>query len=148
MRAKKPTKKAAKASPKKASAKPAKKRATKTSAATKAAAKAAASRKSAPASPVLRPLPVYEFVAGDLTGYVRLADPDRGFEFSRATQGTSLPVVCKEVLSLRHYLGRGSGGILIPREAAECAAKADKAGITFEYRKLAKWPVEATARYE
>jgi len=154
MRAKKPTKKASKASPKKASAKPAKKRATKTSAAAKTSAatntvaKASVSRKSALPPPVLRPLPVYEFVSGDLTGYVRLADPNRGFEFSRATQGTSLPVVCKEVLSLRHYLGRGAGGMLIPREAAECAGKADKTGITFQYAKVAKWPVEATARYE
>ena len=146
MRAKKATKKASKRAPAKGSAKAAKKSAPKASASAQGGAKAA--RKSAPAAPVLRSLPVYEFVAGDLTGYVRLADPDRGFEFSRALQGKSLPAVCKEVLSLRHYLGRGNGGMLIPREAAECEGKADKRGITFQYRKLAKWPVEATARYE
>jgi len=146
MRAKKATKKAPKRAPAKGSAKAAKKRAPKASASAQGGAKAA--RKSAPAAPVLRSLPVYEFVAGDLTGYVRLADPDRGFEFSRALQGKSLPAVCKEVLSLRHYLGRGNGGMLIPREAAECEGKADKRGITFQYRTLTKWPVEATARYE
>lgn len=150
MRAKKSTKKASKPAPKKGATKAAKKRLPKASASTKASAKsgAKASRKTAPAAPVLRSLPVYEFVAGDLTGYVRLADPDRGFEFSRALQGNSLPAVCKEVLSLRHYLGRGHGGMLMPREAAECEGKADKSGITFQYGKLAKWPVEATARYE
>ncbi len=150
MRAKKSTKKASKRAPAKGSAKALNKKAPKAPASTKALAKsgAKAPRKRAPAAPVLRPLPVYEFVAGDLAGYVRLADPDRGFEFSRALQGKSLPAVCKEVLSLRHYLGRGNGGMLIPREAAECEGKADKSGITFQYRKLAKWPVEATARYE
>jgi len=150
MRAKKSTKKASKRAPTKGSAKAAKKRVPKAPASTKASAKrgAKAPPKSSPAAPVLRSLPVYEFVAGDLTGYVRLADPDRGFEFSRALQGKSLPAACKEVLSLRHYLGRGNGGMLIPREAAECQGKADKSGITFQYRKLAKWPVEATARYE
>ncbi|MCJ7750811.1 MAG: hypothetical protein MUQ65_06910 [Armatimonadetes bacterium] len=146
MRAKQSTKKASKRAPAKGSAKAAKNNAPKASASAKAGAKV--SRKSAPAAPVLRSLPVYEFVAGDLMGYVRLADPDRGFEFSRALQGKSLPAVCKEVLSLRHYLGRGNGGMLIPREAAECEGKASKSGITFQYRKLAKWPVEATARYE
>jgi len=151
MRAKKSAKKAPKRAPKKGSAKAVRKPATKASAPSKASAEhgAKAARKIARApAPVLRPLPVYEFVAGDLAGYVRLADPDRGFEFSRALQGKSLPAVCREVLSLRHYLGRGSGGLLAPREAAECDGKVDKSGITFHYRKPNKWPVQATVRYE
>ena len=100
------------------------------------------------AAPELRPLPVFEFTAGEIAGYLRLSDPDRGFEFSGAPGGRSLPTTCKEVLSLRHYLARGNGGLLTPREEADCDGKVDKNGIVFRYQPTAKWPVEATVRYE
>jgi hypothetical protein len=99
-------------------------------------------------APVLRPLPIYEFTAGDLLGYARLTDPGRGFEFSGCAKDGPLPAVCKEVLSLRHYLARGDGGLLTPREALPCEAKADKHTVVFRYEKTTKWPVETTARYE
>ncbi len=82
-----------------------------------------------------------------MQGYLRLSDPDRGFEFSRATGG-SLPAACKEVLSLRHYLARGNAGLLIPREEAECKGAVEKKGIVFRYGAAGRWPVEASARYE
>ncbi len=100
------------------------------------------------ASPVLRPVPVYEFEAGGLRGYLRLADPERGIEFSEPLAGSCLPAPCKEVLSLRHYLARGEGGLLIPREQARCEAKVDKKALVFRYGQPAKWPVTATARYD
>ena len=99
-------------------------------------------------APVLRPLPVFEFTAGGIMGYLRLADPDRGFEFCRGVGGGLLPMACKEVLSLRHYLARGAGGLLAPREEAECKGKADKTGVLFRYQAPSRWPIEATARYE
>jgi hypothetical protein len=98
--------------------------------------------------PVLRPLPVYEFASGGLMGYVRLADPDRGFEFCRSLTGRALPATCREVLSLRHYLSRGAGGLLAPREMSKCDGRLDKDSITFRYGKADKWPVEVTARYD
>ncbi len=101
-----------------------------------------------PNAPMLRPLPVYEFEAGGLRGYVRLADPQRGIEFSECLEGKHLPGSCKEVLSLRHYLARGEGGLLVPREEAKCDGSVDKQGIVFQYAPAAKWPIEATARYE
>jgi len=104
--------------------------------------------RAAKGAPVLRPLSVFEFTAGEIMGYLRLTDPDRGFEFCRGAGGGSLPATCKEVLSLRHYLARGDGGLLTPREEAECEAKVDKKGILFRYRATGKWPVEATARYD
>ena len=141
MRAKKSYKKAAKRA--------AKKRArTKTKAATKKPVSKTAARAPRAAPPSLRALPVYEFTAGGLLGYVRLADPDMGVEFSRCLEGKSLPSTCKEVLSLRHYLARGQGGILAPREAATWNGKVDKKGVIFRYDKPPKWPVAATARYE
>jgi hypothetical protein len=100
------------------------------------------------AAPVLRPLPVFEFSAGGIAGYLRLCDPDRGFEFCRGADGKSLPATCKEVLSLRHYLARGDGGLLIPREEAKCEGKVEKKGIVFRYGMTGRWPVEASARYE
>jgi hypothetical protein len=97
---------------------------------------------------VLRPLPVYEFSVGGLVGYVRLADPDRGIEFSRCLEGKSLPAACKEVLSLRHYLARGQGGLLAPREQAACTGSIARRGASFQYEGIPKWRVEAAARYE
>jgi len=91
---------------------------------------------------------VYEFMAGNLAGYVRLADPDRGFEFARTLQGKSLPAICREVLSLRHYLQRGQGGILAAREGVECAGRVDKRGVVYRYDQALKWPVETSVRYE
>jgi hypothetical protein len=100
------------------------------------------------AAPELRPLPVFAFTVGEIAGYLRLCDPDRGFEFCAAPDGGSLPAACKEVLSLRHYLARGNGGLLIPREEAACQGSADRNGIVFRYQPTAKWPVEATVRYD
>ena len=108
----------------------------------------AAKPKARTASPVLRPLPVYEFEASGLRGYVRLADPDRGLEFSAFPDGNALFVPCKEVLSLRHYLSRGEGGLLIPREEAACNGKINKQAVVFQYDQAPKWPVAATARYD
>ncbi len=99
-------------------------------------------------APVLRPLPVFEFSAGHIAGYLRLREPDRGFEFCTSAEGKSLPAACKEVLSLRHYLARGEGGLLVPREEAECDGAVEKKGIVFKYKGTPKWPVEASARYE
>jgi hypothetical protein len=96
----------------------------------------------------LRPLPVYEFTAGGVLGYIRLADPERGLEFSRCLHGKALPMNCKEVLSLRHYLARQEGGLLVPRDHAECAGTVEAAGAVFRYGKAPKWPVSASARYE
>ena len=100
------------------------------------------------AAPVLRPLPVFEFTAGGITGYLRLSDPGRGFEFCRGAAGGSLPAACREVLSLRHYLARGDGGLLAPREEAQCEGKVEKKGIVFSYGPTGRWPVEASARYQ
>jgi len=97
---------------------------------------------------MLRPVPVYEFETGGLQGYVRLADPQRGVEFSGCLEGRHLPGACREVLSLRHYLARGEGGLLIPRGECKCDGRLDKQAILFRYRAAAKWPIEATARYE
>ncbi len=124
-----------------AKAKPASQRATKSTSATSA-------KSVRGTAPVLRQLPVYEFVSGGLMGHLRLADPDRGFEFCRAVTGRTLPAACKEVLSLQHYLSRGAGGLLAPRETADCDGQLDKTRIVFRYGKPGKWPVEATARYE
>jgi hypothetical protein len=96
----------------------------------------------------LEPLAVYRFTAGPLVGHVRLADPGRGVEFSGCQQGASLPATCKEVLSLRHYLARGEGGILAPREESSCDGRTDGTAILFRYGKPRKWPVSATARYQ
>jgi len=153
MSKRKGTKKAAKRASKKRSASKAstKRAAIRTSAKTSSAARSSAKsgRKAArlPA-PRLRALPVYEFDAGGLLGYVRLTDPERGFEFSRCAGGRSLPTICKEVLSLRHYLARGQGGLLAPREEAECRGKVEKVGAMFRYDKVPRWPVTAAARYE
>lgn len=114
----------------------------------KAARKAAGRGETQPRAPMLRPLPVYEFEAGGLQGYVRLADPQRGIEFSGCGEGKRLPGTCREVLSLRHYLARGEGGLLIPREEAKCDGRVDKQGVVFTYGPAAKWPIDATARYE
>ncbi len=148
MRAKKASKKPAKRAVKRSSA------AAKGKSRTKAASPKASQRggraaeSARGAAPVLRPLPVYEFVSGGLMGYVRLADPDRGFEFCRALTGRTLPATCREVLSLRHYLSRGAGGLLAPREVAECDGRLEKNTVTFRYGKPDKWPVEVTARYD
>jgi len=101
-----------------------------------------------PPAPWLRQVPLYEFWAGGLMGYVRLCDPGRGLEFHRAGEGKSLPASCREVLALRHYLARGQAGLLAPREEAECSGAVRKGEIVFEYGKAPKWPVTATARYE
>ncbi len=86
--------------------------------------------------------------AGELSGYLRLSDPGRGFEFPPAASGKTLPAVCKEVLSLRHYLARGEGGLLVPREEADCEGKVEKNGIVFSYGRANRWPVQARARYQ
>jgi len=52
------------------------------------------------------------------------------------------------VLSLRHYLARGRGGLLAPREEAACVGKVEKQSVVFRYREPAKWPVAALARYD
>jgi len=140
MSARKATKRAAKKSP---SARAAAKRP-----ATRSGAQAAGVQAARGAAPVLRPLPIYEFVASGLRGYVRLADPDRGIEFSHCLGAKSLPGPCKEVLSLRHYLARGEGGLLVPREEAPCEAKIEKQAVFFRYKQTARWPVAATARYD
>lgn len=114
----------------------------------KAATKATGLGETGAKTPMLRPLPVYEFEAGGLQGYVRLADPQRGIEFSGCREGKHLPEACKEVLSLRHYLARGEGGLLIPREEVKCDGSVDKQGVVFKYGPAAKWPIDATARYE
>lgn len=128
--ARKPKKKPEKAAPKK-----------------KAAAKPPP-RAAPPPPPVLRPVPLYEFTAGGLRGFVRLTDPDRGIEFSRAEKGKALPARAREVLSLRHYLATGHGGLLVPREEAACEGKVVKQGVSFRYQKTRDWPVDATATYE
>jgi hypothetical protein len=150
----KPAKKAKKAVKKRAPTKAAvKKRAPITAAAKKRApvkveVKTTGRSETRPKAPMLRPLPVYEFEAGGLQGYVRLADPQRGIEFSGCSEGKHLPGACKEVLSLRHYLARGEGGLLTPREESKCDGSVDKQGVVFKYGPAAKWPIDATARYE
>ncbi len=140
-----PRKKTKKAAKKRA---PAKGRAKKRSPTKEAARPSGAGAKGRPAPPALRPVPLYEFEAGGLRGYIRLADPDRGIEFSECLEGKSLPSPCREVLSLRHYLARGDGGLLVPREGAVCNASVAKEAVLFKYDKAPKWPVAATARYE
>ena len=105
-------------------------------------------KKPAPEAPLLRPVPLYEFSAGGLTGYVRLTDPGRGIEFSGSAEGKSLPAYCQEVLSLRHYFSATDGGLSVPRESAQCAGKVEKHAVVFCYDRLPAWPVAATARYE
>jgi len=101
-----------------------------------------------PAKPVLRQVPLYEFTAGNLCGYVRTTDPDRGLEFCSTTEGRFLPAFSQEVLSLRHYLSRGEGGLLVPRQQAPCTGKVEKTGVVFRYDKAPKWPLTATAQYD
>ncbi|MCJ7821628.1 MAG: hypothetical protein MUQ26_00845 [Armatimonadetes bacterium] len=137
-------KKAKKAAKKSAPAKAAAKK----RAPVQAAAKASGRGEAGATKPTIRPLPIYEFEAGGLQGYVRLADPQRGIEFSGCREGKHLPGACTEVLSLRHYLARGEGGLLIPREEATCDGSVDKHGVVFKYGPAAKWPIDATARYE
>jgi len=96
----------------------------------------------------LRPVPVYDFEAGGLHGCIRLADPGRGVEFTGCLDGKALPGPCREVLSLRHYLARGEGGLLIPREQAECKGKVDKKAVLYRYEQSPNWSVAATARYD
>ncbi|MBN1461473.1 MAG: hypothetical protein JXA57_18245 [Armatimonadetes bacterium] len=153
MRAKKASKKAAKKAAKKSVKKATRTRSSQRPPASskalpqkKAGPDVARSRRSSP--PVLRPLPVYQFFAGGLSGYVRLDDPGRGFEFSSGVGEVALPTTCREVLSLRHYLARGQGGVLSAREEAACTGKVNKREILFQYDKPGKWPVEASARYE
>ncbi len=105
-------------------------------------------RKAKAPAVVLRPVPLYEFTAGGLMGYVRLHDPDRGLEFCRAGAGRDLPAPSKEVLALRHYLMRGAGGLLAPREEVPCQGRVERGEVVFEYAKTPKWPVTASARYE
>jgi hypothetical protein len=133
----------------------AKKSAAKPSSRAKAAApskpaKQAASRatKAKQAASLLRPVPLYEFSLGGLTGYVRLTDPGRGLEFSGAAEGKSLPAFCQEALSLRHYSSHLGSGLLAPRESAQCVGKVDGDAAIFTYAALPNWPVTATARYE
>ena len=133
--------------PKKAARKPKKAKPRSRAPAKKAAAPPRA-RPARAAAPVLRPVPLYEFIAGDLIGYVRLSDPERGIEFSRAQSGKTLPGPSKEVLSLRHYLASGQGGLLVPREEAACKGKIEKQGLAFRYDKVRDWPLTATAQYE
>jgi hypothetical protein len=125
---------------------------TKAAAASKAAAppKPAAAKEKKPASdaPVLRPVPLYEFVAGGINGHVRLNDPGRGIEFTGAADGRALPAYSQEVLSLRHYFSTADSGLLAPRVDAACAGKVEKNAVVFSYDRPAKWPVAATARYE
>ena len=132
--------------------------ASKTTSRTKAAAakKAAAPPKpaavkqktAAPDAPVLRPVPLYEFAAGGISGHVRLNDPGRGIEFTGAANGRALPAYSQEVLSLRHYLSVGDCGLLAPRMDAACDGTVEKSAVVFTYDRPAKWPVAATARYE
>jgi hypothetical protein len=145
---KKVAKKVAKKSPKRAAEKKPARRSTgrKVASAAKAATRAAGG--ACGAAPVLRPLPVYQFIAGGLSGYVRLDDPDRGFEFASGVGGVALPATCREVLSLRHYLARGQGGVLSAREEAACSGMVNKREILFQYDRPGKWPVETSARYE
>ncbi len=105
-------------------------------------------RTASPAKPTLEALAVYRFTAGGLLGYVRLTDPGRGIEFSGSREGGLLPAPCKEVLCLRHYLARGEGGMLAPREEGPCDGRTDKTAIVFRYGALRQWPVTATARYQ
>jgi len=99
-------------------------------------------------APILHPLPVYEFTAGGLTGYVRLTDPDRGIQFSQAAEGKVLPALSREVLSLRHYLAWGGGGPLVPREEAPCDGEVEKQSIAFQYGSARHWPLTAAVRYQ
>jgi len=101
-----------------------------------------------PPAPLLRPAPVYEFSAGGLAGHVRLTDPGRGLVFSQAAEGKCLPAVCHEVLSLRHYLCRGGGGLLAPREESPCEGRVEKDTAVFSYEKVKEWPVTATVHYQ
>ena len=155
MTLKKATKKGAKKPTKKATNKPSRKAAKKTPK-QGASSKAPAKKKSAPpqpraprpAKPVLRQVPLYEFTAGNLCGYVRTTDPGRGVEFCRTREGPLLPAFSQEVLSLRHYLSRGEGGLLVPRQQAPCTGKVEKNGVVFRYDKTPKWPLTATAQYD
>lgn len=154
MNKKKGTKKAAKRASKKRSATKTsvqgagRRAATKRSSAAGSSARSAARATARRATPTLRALPVYAFDAGGLLGYVRLTDPGRGLEFCGCGEGRSLPAVCSEVLSLRHYLARAQGGLLAPREEAECCGKIEKVGAVFRYAKVPRWPVTAATRYE
>lgn len=125
---------------------------TKAAAASKAAAlpkpAAVKERTAAPDAPVLRPIPLYEFVTGGISGHVRLNDPGRGIEFTSTANGRALPAYSQEVLSLRHYLSIGDSGLLAPRADAACDGKVEKNAVVFSYDRPGKWPVAATARYE
>jgi len=134
-------------------AKPALKASSRTrAAASKAAAppKAAGAKESKAAAdaPLLRPVPLYEFAAGGISGHVRLSDPGRGIEFVGSANGRALPAYSQEVLSLRHYCSLGDGGLLAAREEAPCEAKVEKSAVVFSYDRLPKWPVAAAARYD